>query len=85
MCAAAKATGDPTRSWDRAGATGLSARLPRNADPLVLVIHTDSVSNDVVPVRNVTRTTSKALLLRTAPPIRMGDSCASASPGTAGR
>jgi len=58
MCAAAKATGDPTRSLDRAGATGRSASLPRNADPLMLVIRTDSVSNDVVPVRNVSLTTS---------------------------
>jgi hypothetical protein len=58
MWAAAKATGDPTRRWDRAGETGLSASLPRNPDPLMLVIRTDSVSKDVVPVRNVSLTMS---------------------------
>jgi len=58
MCAAVKVIADPARRFDRAVEVGLSASFPRNAAPLMLVIRTNSVSNDAVWVRKVSRTKS---------------------------
>src|SRR5262245_51122359 len=59
MWAAVKTRGDPIPSRDRTVEVGLQTSLPRNAEPVMLVIRTSTVSPvAAVPVRSVSLTRS---------------------------